>query len=157
VDGLEQQFYLSSTAKPNALGTVWSGYEDEVSSCAAQHKSCWFHAGEYSAAVTSQTQQYALASYLLATDGRQFLSVGGVTSKAVKPDLTLGGRLSVMFQVGASWRRYFSQGVAVVNPSAVMLVVPLDGTYLDSAGRRVDTVTLGPASGAVLRTAADHG
>ena len=32
-------------------------------------------------AVTSQTRQYALASYLLATDGRQYLSVGGVKSK----------------------------------------------------------------------------
>jgi Hypothetical glycosyl hydrolase family 15 len=157
VDGLEQEFYLSSSAEPNAVGTAWSGYEDEVSSCAAQYKSCWFHAGEYSAGVTSQTRQYALASYLLATDGRQLLSVGAVTSKAFEPDLTLGGRLSVMFQVGAAWRRYFSQGVAVVNPSAGMLVVPLDGTYLDSSGHRVDTVTLGPASGAVLRATGGQG
>jgi hypothetical protein len=157
VDGLEQQFYLSSSTKPNAVGTAWSSYQDEVSSCAARHKSCWFHTGEYSAAVTSQTTQYALASYLLATDGRQFLSVGGVTSKAVRPNLTLGGRPSVGFQAGAAWRRYFSQGVAVVNPSAVMLIVPLGGTYLDSAGRRVNTVSLGPATGAVLRTTADQG
>ena len=156
VDGLEQEFYLSFSSRPNAVGAAWSTYEDEVSSCTTQHKSCWFHAGEYSDTVTSQTQQYALASYLLATDGRQYLSVGDVTSKPLGPRLTLGGRVSEMFQVGASWRRYFVQGIAVVNPSMATLVVPLDGTYLN-AGRPVHTIVLGPASGAVLRAAADGG
>jgi hypothetical protein len=157
VDGLEQQFYLSSSTQPNAVGAAWSGYEDEVSACVAQHKSCWFHAGEYSAAVTAQTRQYALASYLLATDGRQFLAVGDVTPKPSEPYLALGGRLSFMFQLGASWRRSFTQGVAIVNPSASRLVVPLDGIYLNNAGRRVNTIILGPASGAVLRTTGDGG
>jgi len=153
VDGLEQEFYLSFSSRPNAVGATWSTYEDEVSSCATQHKSCWFHSGEYSDSVTSQTRQYALASYLLATDGRQYLSVGDVTSKPLEPRLTLGGRLSERFQLGASWRRYFVQGIAVVNPSMSTLVVTLDGTYLN-AGRPVHSIVLGPASGAVLPTAA---
>jgi len=156
VDGLEQEFYLSFSSRPNATGAAWSTYEDEVSSCTAQHKSCWFHAGEFSDAVTSQTRQYALASFLLATDGRQFLSVGSETSASSEPSLALGGRLSEMFQVGASWRRYFAQGLAVVNPSMSTLVVPLGGTYLN-AGRPVQTIVLGPASGAVLHTAGDGG
>jgi len=152
VDGLEQEFYLSFTSRPNAVGAAWSIYEDEVSSCATRHKSCWFHSGESSAAVTSQTRQYALASYLLATDGRQYLSVGAVTSKPLEPRLSLGGRPSEMFQVGKSWRRYFAHGIAVVNPSMSTLVVSLDGTYLN-AGRPVQSIVLGPASGAVLNTA----
>jgi len=156
-DGLEEQFYLSSSARPDAVGAAWGVYENEISACAAQHKSCWFHAGEYSAAVTVQTRQYALASYLLATDGRQFLAVGGATTEPASTGLTLGGRLSIMFQAGASWRRYFTRGVAVVNPSRSTLVVPLDGTYLDDTGRPVKTITLGPASGAVLRTAGNDG
>jgi hypothetical protein len=156
VDGLEQEFYLSFSSRPNAAGVAWSTYEDEVSSCTAQHKSCWFHAGEFSDAVTSQTRQYALASFLLATDGRQFLSVGSETSTSSEPSLALGGRLSEMFQVGASWRRYFAQGLAVVNPSMSTLVVPLGGTYLN-AGRPVQIIVLGPASGAVLHTAGDGG
>lgn len=154
VSGLKQEFYLSSSTRPNATGSEWSIYEDEVSSCVAQHKSCWFHAGEFSDAVTAQTRQYTLASFLLATDGRQYFSAGGVTSRSLEPRLALGGRLSEMFQVGASWRRYFSDGVAVVNPSMSTLVVQLDGTYLN-AGRLVDTVVLGPASGAVLPAAED--
>ena len=156
VDGLEQEFYLSFSTRPNAVGATWRTYEDEVSSCTAQHKSCWFHAGEDSDAVTSQTQQYALASFLLATDGRQYLSVGDVTSRPQGPRLALGGRLSEMYQVGASWRRYFKQGVAVVNPSMSTLVVPLDGIYL-SNGRPVNAITLKPASGAVLPATADGG
>jgi putative glycosyl hydrolase-like family 15 (GHL15) protein len=155
VDGLEQEFYLSYSTKPNAADAEWSTYEDEITACTAQHKSCWFHSGAYSDAVTSQTRQYALASFLLATDGKQYLSVGSRTSGSLEPRLALGGRPSEMFQVGASWRRYFAQGVAVVNPSMSTLVVPLDGTYLN-VGRRVQTIVLGPASGAVLR-AADSG
>jgi hypothetical protein len=154
VDGLQQEYYLSFSTRPNAVGVTWSAYQDEVSSCAAQHKSCWFHAGEQSDAVTSQTRQYVLASYLLATDGRQYLSVGDGTSRPLEPRLELGGRLSEMYQVGASWRRYFKHGVAVVNPSMSTLIVPLDGTYL-SNGRPVDTITLDPASGAVLPIPAD--
>jgi hypothetical protein len=154
VDGLQQEYYLSFSTRPNAVGVTWRAYPDEVSSCAAQHKSCWFHAGEQSDAVTSQTRQYVLASYLLATDGRQYLSVGDGTSRPLEPRLELGGRLSEMYQVGASWRRYFKHGVAVVNPSMSTLIVPLDGTYL-SNGRPVDTITLDPASGAVLPIPAD--
>ena len=156
VDGLEQEFYLSFSSQPNAAGAAWSTYQDEVSSCTAQHKSCWFHAGEFSDAVTSQTRQYALASLLLLTDGGQFLAVGSGTSMSSEPSLALGGRLSEMFQVGASWRRYFAQGIAVVNPSRSTLVVPLDGTYLN-AGRPVHTIVLGPASGAVLPMAGHGG
>ena len=154
VDGLEQEFYLSSSTQPDAVGAEWSVYEDEVSSCVAQHKSCWFHSGEYSDAVTSQTRQYALASFMLATDGRQYLSVGDVSPRLLGPNLALGGRRSEMFQSGGSWKRYFAQGVAVVNPTMSTLVVPFDGTYLD-VGRPVRTIVLGPASGAVLRAAAD--
>jgi Hypothetical glycosyl hydrolase family 15 len=156
VDGLEQEFYLSFSSQPNAAGAAWSTYQAEVSSCTAQHKSCWFHAGEFSDAVTSQTRQYALASLLLVTDGRQFLAVGSGTSMSSEPSLALGGRLSEMFQVGASWRRYFAQGIAVVNPSTSTLVVPLDGTYLN-AGRPVHTIVLRPASGAVLPIAGPGG
>ena len=152
VGGLEQEFFLSFSTQPNATGPEWSIYEDEVSSCVAQHKSCWFHAGEYSNAVTAQTRQYALASYLLATDGRQYFAAGGITSSPVEPRLKQGGRPSAMFQVGAYWLRYFAHGVAVVNPSTSTVVVPLGGTYLD-ADRPVSTITLGPASGAVLPTA----
>jgi hypothetical protein len=157
VDGLLQEFYLSYSTRPNASGATWSSYENEISACVAQHKSCWFHTGEYSADITAQTRQYALASFLLATDGRQLLAVGGSPSPPVQPQLMLGGRLTLMFQAGRAWLRYFAQGIAVVNPSGSAAVIPLQGTYLDGAGHRISTVTLGPASGAALEAAADAG
>ena len=151
VDGLEQEFYLSYSARPDAIGAAWSADEDEVSACADQHKSCWFHSGDDSTAVTSQTRQYALASFLLATDGHQFIAVGNANSGALGPRLALGTRVSLMYQTGVIWRRYFAEGVAVVNPSRSRSIVSLGGTYVDGNGHPVTTVSLGPASGVVLR------
>jgi Hypothetical glycosyl hydrolase family 15 len=153
VDGLEQEFYLSYSTQPNALGATWNAYEDEVSSCAAQHKSCWFHSGDYSAAVTPRTRDYALASYLLATDGRQFLAVGNTTSGPLPPRWAVGTSLGTMNQLGGAFGRYFVWGIAIVNTSRSSSTVFLGGIYLDNSGRRVSTLTMGPGSGAVLRAA----
>jgi hypothetical protein len=151
VDGLEQEFYLSYSTQPDAIGAAWSKYEDEISSCAVRHKSCWFHSGEYSTAVTSQTRAYALASYLLAADGQQLLAVGNSTSGPAALRWALGAPVNPMIQTGAAWRRYFTLGIAVANPTSSTSVVPLGGSYLDGGGHPVSTVTMGPASGAVLR------
>lgn len=151
VGGLEQEFYLSFTTQPDAVGGLWSEYESEVFSCGAQHKRCWFHAGRYTAAVTAQTRGYALASLLLATDGRQLLSVGNLTSLPAALHVALGLPLSTMDQAGRAWRRSFAGGVAVVNPTRSSMVADLGGVYFDSVGRPVSAVFLEPASAAVLR------
>ena len=154
VGGLEQEFYLSFTTQPDAVGDGWDEFENEVSSCAAQHKVCWFHSGGYTAAVTLQTRTYALASFLLATDGRQLLAVGDFTLEPPAPGWALGYSMSTMGEVGRAWRRYFVGGVVVVNPTRSNAVSYLGGYYLDSAGRPVSAVSLGPATGAVLHAAA---
>ncbi len=157
VAGLEQEFYLSYSTQPNAVGvTAWARYEDEISSCAVQHKSCWFHSGEDSAAVTPQASEYALASYLLATDGRQLLAAGDSTSGTLAPRWALGAPVNPMIQAGAAWRRYFAGGIAVANPSSFRSVVSLGGIYLNDAGHPVSAITLGPASGAVLRASPEQ-
>jgi uncharacterized membrane protein len=154
VGGLEQEFYLSSTTQPDAVGGQWGEYEGEVSSCAAQHKRCWFHAGGYTAAVTAQTRGFALASLLLATDGRQLLSVGDLTSLPATLRVALGFPLSTMEQAGRAWRRSFAGGVAVVNPTRSSTVADLGGSYLGNAGHPVSSVFLEPASGVVLHISA---
>jgi Hypothetical glycosyl hydrolase family 15 len=158
VQGLEQEFYLSYSTQPNALGvSVWGWYQDEVSSCAVRRKSCWFHSGGYSTAVTSRTRQYALASYLLAADGRQLLAVGDTRSGRLAPLWPLGAPLSSAAQLGPARARYFAGGIAVANPSRSRVAVYLGGTYLDDGGHLLSTVTLGPASGTVLRLAPGQG
>ena len=154
VDGLEQEFYLSYSTQPDAIGATWRTYEDEISSCAVRHKSCWFHSGEYSTAVTSQTRAYALASFLLAADGQQLLAVGNTMSGSAALRWALGVPVNPMIHTGAAWRRYFMRGVVVANPSRSRSVVPLGGSYLDDGGHPVSTVTVGPASGVVLRASA---
>jgi Hypothetical glycosyl hydrolase family 15 len=151
VDGLEQEFYLSSSTQPDAFGAAWEEYENEVSSCAAQHKLCWFHAGDYSPTVTPQTRLYALASFLLATDGRQLLSVGDFMPPGPAPNMALGHSLGIVNELGGTWRRSFTGGVAVVNPTRSSTLVYLGDNYLGDAGRRVSAVSLQPTSGAVLR------
>jgi len=153
VGGLEQEFYLSYTTRPDAVSTQWGAYESEVSSCAGQHKVCWFHAGSYSATVTPQTRGYALASLLLATDGRQLLSVGAFGPAAPTPRVSLGSSRGDMSRLGQAWRRSFASGVAVVNPATSSSVAYLGGSYVNEAGHRVSAVLLPPASGDILRTA----
>jgi hypothetical protein len=157
VDGLEQEFYLSYSTQPDAIGAAWGDYENEVSSCAAQHKMCWFHSGGYTDAVTSQTRGYVLASFVLATDGRQLLAVGDFPAVPLAPRWALGRALGSMIEAGRAWRRSFAGGVTVVNPTRSHAIVYLERSYLTSAGRRVSAVVLTPVSGAILRARAGPG
>lgn len=150
VDGLEQEFYLSDSTQPDAFDGAWRSDEDEVSSCVALHKSCWFHSGNYSTEVTSQTREYALASFLLAADGTQFLAIGDMSPATVAWQLGLGTPITTMGQRAGTWLRYFTSGIAIVNSTRSGLTVSLDGTYLDNGGHPMSAVTLPPASGAIL-------
>ncbi len=152
VGGLIQEFYLSFSTQPNAVGADWAAYQDEISSCTAQHKSCWFHAGDYSAAVTSQTRQYALASYLLANNSQQLLALADMRSGPDPRRLAVGAPLGTMKHIGAAWGRFFTRGIAVVNPTDSAVTIYLGGSYLDN-GHPVSVVTLRPATGLVLRAA----
>jgi hypothetical protein len=153
VGGLEQEYYLSYTTEPDATGAAWLGYQSEVSSCAAAGKSCWFHVGQESSAVTARAAAYGLASYLLAADGRQVFATGDATSAPVA-SLALGVPVKPMIAAGQAFLRYFTLGVAVVNPSPASVVVPLGGIYLIANGHPATTISLGPGSGVVLRAAA---
>jgi hypothetical protein len=146
VEGLEQEFYLSGSGQPSVVGNGWQAYQDEISACVAQQKRCWFQSGDSTAPMT----QYALASFLLATDGRQYLAAGAATSRLPTRCLALGAPLSSMQQVGHVWRRSFAGGIAVVNPSQVTVRTSLQRSYFDQAGRAVADITMGPAGGAVL-------
>jgi Hypothetical glycosyl hydrolase family 15 len=150
VDGLEQEFYLSWSTQPNVSNSTWRIYEDEVSSCVALHKSCWFHSGDYSPAVTAQTRGYAMVSFLLAADSRQLLAIDDIAPEAVAWQRALGAPITTMEQIAGTWRRYFASGIAIVNPTSSELTASLDGTYLDNGGHPVSTVTLPPESGSVF-------
>ena len=56
------------------------------------------------------------------------------------------------FQAGSAWRRNYSDGTVVVNPTAATVTVQLGGTYYRDDGTATTSVTLGPTSGAILRS-----
>ncbi|HKD34841.1 MAG TPA: putative glycoside hydrolase [Gaiellaceae bacterium] len=56
------------------------------------------------------------------------------------------------FQVGSAWRRNYSRGTVVVNPTSATVTVQLGGTYYQDDGTAVSSVTLGPTTGAILRS-----
>jgi len=149
VDGLEEEFYLSHSRQPNAVGHAWGAYQAELGACTAQHKTCWFHAGSYSSAVSGRTRAYALASFLLATDERQLLAVGD-TAQTLRAPSRLGRPIGLASRTGPLWQRRFAGGIAVVNPSTFTASLSLGGSYLDRRRASASAITLRPATGAVL-------
>jgi hypothetical protein len=64
----------------------------------------------------------------------------------------IGSPAGARFQVGSAWRRNYSAGTVLVNPTTSAVTVQLGATYLDDGGNPVTSVTLGATTGAVLRS-----
>jgi hypothetical protein len=64
----------------------------------------------------------------------------------------VGTPLGPRFQVGSAWQRNFSGGTVVVNPTSSTVAVNLGAPYVTLGGSLTSTVTLGPTSGAILRS-----
>jgi hypothetical protein len=56
----------------------------------------------------------------------------------------VGAPVGARFQVGSAWRRNFTRGTVLVNPTSSTVTVDVGA----------QSVTLGPTSGAILRTGA---
>jgi hypothetical protein len=63
----------------------------------------------------------------------------------------VGSPVGARFQVGSAWRRDFTGGAVVVNPTSSTVTVALGGSYVDATGAVVQSVTLGATTGAILR------
>ena len=108
------------------------------------------------AAQADQWHKYSLATFLLGTDGRSYFHFS-VTQKG--PDIVKDhpwGRVDVGDPVGAyakaggAYRRNFTKGVALVNPTLTTVTVALGGSYRDLNGVVRTSVTLPPNTGEVL-------
>ncbi|WP_432524253.1 putative glycoside hydrolase [Kineococcus sp. SYSU DK006] len=95
--------------------------------------------------------QFALASFLLATDGTGLFSY---TPGTWLPDHDLGrpeGAYSRM--ANGVYSRVFEHGRVLVNPGAAAAAVDLQRPHVDLSGARVTAVDLPSGTGAVLRPA----
>ena len=64
----------------------------------------------------------------------------------------IGTPSGARFSVGSAWRRNYSGGTVVVNPTTSTVTVDLGGTYYLDDGTATTSVTLGPTTGAILRS-----
>ncbi|MBA3286753.1 MAG: hypothetical protein H0U21_01835 [Acidimicrobiia bacterium] len=105
----------------------------------------------------NQWREYAYASFLLGTNGYQFLyfSVRGPG----KPDAShpmdsynLGTPSEAYTLRGGVYQRRFSAGLAMVNPGSTSKTVTLGGSYRLSDGQVVTQLTMPPYTGRLLRT-----
>jgi hypothetical protein len=100
--------------------------------------------------------EYELAAYLLISEGHDLVSVPDMTPLHWWSgfDVNLGQARGARKTWHGLLRRDFSGGMALLNePGASTQTVTLPRVMRDLDGRRVASVTLAPASGAVLRRA----
>lgn len=105
-------------------------------------------------------QTYSRASFLLTWTGGlagQTWSPTTTNTDAWNPvwTMSVGAPTAPRTQVGTGvWRRSFASGTVVVNSTASTVTVPLGSTFRTAGGTEVTSVTLAPASAAILTTAA---
>lgn len=137
-------------------GADWLGRVQEIERTEAAGR---IHTATSSiAAGDASAAAWVRASWLMAWDGGASGSLQAVELKdrddpfdaVVATDL--GQPLGRRTAVGAAFRRDFTAGTALVNPSSSPVTVALGRTMVDAAGARVTSVVLAPLTGALLRT-----
>ena len=106
-----------------------------------------------------RSMRYARASFLLDWNGGpSALAFEPTTPEAQDPyfeDWTtdVGAPTGARVQVGVAWKRDFSDGIVVLDPSpSTSQTVSLDGQYVLPGGDNVNSVTVGPTEAVLLTT-----
>lgn len=103
-----------------------------------------------------RSMRYARSTFLLDWDGgRSALlleSGSGVDPTAADWMADIGSPRGGRYPVGDAWRRDYSAGTVLVNPSAATVWVSLGSPHVSQDGRLVSSLALAPTTGAVLRT-----
>jgi Hypothetical glycosyl hydrolase family 15 len=114
----------------------------------------------YAPADDMRSMRYARANFLLDWDGGPSALVfepspGGQDPYSDEWTADVGTPLGRAYQVGRAWRRDFSAGVVLVNPSTSTATVELGRTFRTPDGAAVSRVTLRAGSGHVLGSTRD--
>jgi hypothetical protein len=114
----------------------------------------------YAPSDDARSMRYARASFLLDWQGgSSALVFEPTTPEAQDPYFTawttdLGAPTGTRVKVGVAWKRAFSGGVVVLNPSpSSAQSVDLGGSYVLPDGSTGSSVTVGPTDAVLLRTA----
>jgi len=165
VSGLMQENWLQSPTDVTHLRSDgsewdnnWSGWENLVS--VAQSMGRDFVGLTYGSSANTQAMRYGQASFLLNWNGGGgafIYEVAGADPWASDWTRTIGTPGAAAYAVGAGWRRDYSGGTVLVNPSpSASQTFALGGTYIGPDGSALSSVTLAPTSGIVLTSVPGH-
>jgi hypothetical protein len=135
----------------------WSGRQALFARTQATGKA--FIGITYAPSSDSRSMRYARASFLLDWNGgASTLVFEPTTPEAQDPyaaqwTTDLGSPRGTRVKVGVAWKRSFSGGIVVLNPSpSATQTVDLAGRYVLPDGTTGSTITVGPADAALLKT-----
>ena len=100
-------------------------------------------------------RRYTYATFLLGTNGNQYLyfnpkGPGKPPGHHPYDDIDLGRPTGAYFKADGMYQRWFTDGVALVNPTEAQATISLGGTYRNLSGQNVTSVTLGPNTADIL-------
>ena len=163
LNGLWSEYWLELPTDITALraaGTddwtqFWSGWQGLIS--VAQNAGVDFFAEMYGSGANVAVMRYGKASFLLDWDGRgggfAYTPENGTADPWNKEwTLNIGRPAGAKYQVGVGWRREYTNGTTLVNPSLTTpQVYALGSTYFQPDGTPTSTVTLAPTTALTLR------
>jgi hypothetical protein len=163
VDGLFSEYWLQLPSETSTLRVAgsdswrewWDGWVDLVN--VAQTAGADFFAVMYGSSASTNIMRYGRASFLLDWNGKGGAFMYAPDEGATDPwnpewTMEIGRPAGRKFRVGVGWRRNYTGGVTLVNPSpSASQTFSLGRTYYRADGSAVDAITLDPVSAAVLR------
>jgi hypothetical protein len=109
-----------------------------------------------SSAEQTAWQKYALASFLLAANGKAYFSFmpndtdAGLIYDSSWEHINIGNPTGAFAKVGEVYERSFTNGIAVVNPTGSPATINLGGSYNNLNGQTMTSETLPPNTGDVF-------
>jgi len=161
VNGLQNEYYQQAPADftlYNVNPSDWHGHWLDWQSlvAVAQNAGVDFYGGMRGDATETGKMMYGKASFLLEWNGKG----GGFfwQSKTASVDpwnpawtTWIGTPTAAHYQVGVGWRRNYSAGTVIVNPSPTSAqTFNLGASYTTPAGQTVSSVTLQPITAMIL-------
>ena len=156
--GIAEGFLRTSTQSATTYPSV-STWQQNVNMLLSPPKPVLALTKVWASATTNQLNQYhlyALASFLLGTDGRSYFYFSSASSEppiSVIPwSVNIGDPSGAYALQDGAYQRPFTQGRVLVNPTASQVSVPLSGAYTEMDGTQVSgSLVMPPNTGQILQ------
>ena len=156
--GIAEGFLRTSTQSATTYPSV-STWQQNVNMLQSPPKPVLALTKVWASATTDQLNNwhlYALASFLLGTDGRSYFYFSSASSEppiSVVPwSVNIGDPSGAYALQDGAYQRPFTQGRVLVNPTASQVSVPLSGAYTEMDGTQVSgSLVMPPNTGQILQ------